>query len=78
MKKPEKLTRGEELLAQALEECLDEDLSFVPPEREIARTHRFSERFAESMDRFLGKEKYTYQNMLKDSRFLAPNIHKAP
>ena len=56
MKKPEKLTRGEELLAQALEECLDEDLSFVPPEREIARTHRFSERFAESMDRFLGKE----------------------
>ena len=56
MKKPEKLTRGEELLAQALEECLDEDLSFVPPEREIARTHRFSERFSESMDRFLGKE----------------------
>ena len=29
MKKPEKLTRGEELLAQALEECLDEDLSFT-------------------------------------------------
>ena len=49
MKKPEGLTKGEELLTQALEECLDEDLSFVPPEGEIARTHRFSDQFAESM-----------------------------
>ena len=56
MKKPEKLTRGEELLTQALEECLDEDLSFVPPDREIARTHRFSEQFTEFMDGILGKK----------------------
>lgn len=49
MKKRETLSSGEKLLAQVLEECLEEDLSFVPPEREIARKHKFSEKFEESM-----------------------------
>lgn len=49
MKKRETLSRGEQMLAQVLEECLEEDLSFVPPEREIARTHSFSEKFEEAM-----------------------------
>lgn len=53
MKKRETLSKGEELLAQVLEECLEEDLSFVPPEREIARKHRFTERFETSMKAFM-------------------------
>ncbi|MBS6398011.1 MAG: hypothetical protein KH452_12850 [Clostridiales bacterium] len=53
MKKRETLSRGEELLAQVLEECLEEDLSFVPPEREIARSHHFSERFEQSMRKIM-------------------------
>lgn len=53
MKQYETFSKGEELLAQVLEECLEEDLSFVPPEREIARKHQFSERFEESMTRFI-------------------------
>lgn len=49
MNKQETLSKGEELLTNVLDECLEEDLSFVPPEREIARTHRFSQRFEEAM-----------------------------
>ncbi len=49
MQKHEKLSKEEELLAQVLEECLEEDLSFVPPEREISRKHRFSEEFEQAM-----------------------------
>ena len=45
----------DQLLARVLEECLDEDLSFVPPEREIARTHTFSEPFEEKMDEILNE-----------------------
>ncbi len=51
MQKREKLSEGEELLVQVLEECLEEDLSFVPPEREIARKHRFSENFEQEMQK---------------------------
>lgn len=53
MKKRETLSKGEELLTRVLEECLEEDLSFVPPEREIARTHRFSEAFEGKMNALL-------------------------
>lgn len=42
MKERESLLEGEKLLAQALDECLEEDLSFIPPERELARKHHFS------------------------------------
>ncbi len=40
-------------MRDALEECLEEDLSFVPPEREIMRTHRFSESFENGMKELL-------------------------
>ena len=57
MKKQDEETAGnkdrDRLLARVLEECLDEDLSFVPPEREIARSHSFSESFEEKMDQLL-------------------------
>ena len=49
----EKKAEAEKLLTRVLEECLDEDLSFVPPEREIARSHTFSESFEEKMDQLL-------------------------
>lgn len=53
MQRHEKLSEGEALLAEVLEECLEEDLSFVPPEREISRKHRFSGEFEQAMERLL-------------------------
>lgn len=53
MRKHENLSKGEELLVHALEECLEEDLSFIPPEREIARNHRFSEEFEQTMEELM-------------------------
>ena len=45
----ETFSKEEKLLRRALDECLEEDLSFVPSEREIARSHRFSQEFERSM-----------------------------
>ncbi|MCC8140673.1 MAG: hypothetical protein LIO67_10335 [Lachnospiraceae bacterium] len=56
MKKHNTLTDGEQLLARVLEECLEEDLSFVPPEREIARKHRFSQEFEDAMSELIEDE----------------------
>ncbi len=53
MKEHETRSKGEELLTRVLEECLEEDLSFVPPEGEIARTHRFSREFEQRMQEIL-------------------------
>lgn len=53
------MNKQEELLAQVLEECLEEDLSFVPPEGEIARKHRFSESFEQSMEKLLKEISHT-------------------
>ena len=39
-----------ELLADAFNACMEEQLSFIPPEREIARMHAFSERFQNAME----------------------------
>ena len=46
-KKREELEK--ELLAEAFDECMDEQLSFIPSEREIARMHRYSEDFQQNM-----------------------------
>ncbi len=56
MRKHNVLTDGEQLLARVLEECLEEDLSFVPPEREIERKHSFSQEFEEAMSELLEEE----------------------
>ncbi|MCD8196841.1 MAG: hypothetical protein LUE24_06720 [Lachnospiraceae bacterium] len=56
MRKHNTLTDGEQLLARVLEECLEEDLSFVPPEREIERKHSFSQEFEEVMSELLEEE----------------------
>ncbi len=42
-----------ELLAEAFDECMEEQLSFLPSEREIARMHQYSEEFQESMGKLL-------------------------
>lgn len=46
-------TPQEELLARILDECMEEQLSFVPPEREISHTHKFSPDFQEKMAELL-------------------------
>lgn len=53
MKKHETLSKKEQLLLRVLDECLEEDLSFIPPEREIARKHRFSEKFETTIEELL-------------------------
>lgn len=60
------MNKQEELLAQVLEECLEEDLSFVPPEREIARKHRFSESFEQAMEKLL--EECSHKSREKEIR----------
>ena len=40
----------EELLTEAFGACMEEQLSFIPPEREIARMHTFSDRFTAAME----------------------------
>lgn len=76
MKKQDEETVGnkdrDRLLARVLEECLDEDLSFVPPEREIARSHTFSESFEEKMDQLLndGEEAVRKEKERETATFL--------
>ena len=40
----------EELLADAFQACMEEQLSFIPPEREISRMHTFSPGFNAAME----------------------------
>lgn len=40
----EKKAEAEKLLTRVLEECLDEDLSFVPPERKLQEAMPFQNR----------------------------------
>lgn len=47
----DKSKKQEELLAEVFHACMEEELSFIPSEREIARMHTFSEKFQSSMDR---------------------------
>lgn len=59
-------TEGEELLTRVLDECLEEDLSFVPHEREIAGKHRFSPEFEEQMEAIMAEaEQKTQEKELK-------------
>lgn len=42
-----------ELLKEALDACMEEQLSFIPPECEIVRMHTFSQEFREYMEKLL-------------------------
>lgn len=48
--KEQKELQQSELLADAFNDCMEEQLSFIPSEREIARMHEFSEEFKTSME----------------------------
>ena len=52
-KKDKALDAKEELLKEALDACMEEQLSFIPPECEIARMHTFSQEFREYMEKLL-------------------------
>lgn len=49
-KKEQKEALQKELLAEAFNACMEEQMSFIPPEREIARMHTFSDEFQASME----------------------------
>lgn len=44
---------AEELLEEAFDACMEEQMSFIPPESEIARMHTFSEQFRKGMEQLL-------------------------
>lgn len=48
--KEQKEALQNELLADAFNACMEEQLSFIPSEREIARMHEFSDEFKASME----------------------------
>lgn len=48
--KEQKELQQNELLADAFNACMEEQMSFIPSEREIARMHEFSEEFKTSME----------------------------
>ena len=52
-KRDSALGAKEELLREALDACMEEQLSFIPPECEIARMHTFSQEFREYMEKLL-------------------------
>lgn len=52
-KRDKALDAKEELLKDALDACMEEQLSFIPPECEIARMHTFSQEFREYMEKLL-------------------------
>ena len=48
--KEQKELQQNELLADAFNACMEEQMSFIPSEREISRMHEFSEEFNTSME----------------------------
>ncbi len=46
-------TPQDRLLTEVLNACMEEQLSFIPPEREIARMHTFSQEFQAYMQKLL-------------------------
>lgn len=46
-------SQAEELLEDAFDACMEEQMSFIPPESEIARMHTFSESFKKNMEELL-------------------------
>lgn len=49
----ERTSYREELFSEALSACMEEQLSFIPPEREIARMHTFSQEHQKAMEELL-------------------------
>lgn len=64
------LDAREELLREALDACMEEQLSFIPPEREIARMHTFSKEFLEYMEKLLRTKGRPEQRTLARHEFI--------
>ncbi len=58
-------TLQDRLLGRALEECMEEQLSFVPPEREIAHMHRFSPGFLMRMNQILEEQRQNAEKKIQ-------------
>lgn len=63
-------SQQDQLLQKVLDECMEEQLSFVPPEREIARMHTFSAEFLERMRELLRTEGKTAGRKLEKREFV--------
>jgi len=60
----------EQLLTEVLHACMEEQLSFIPPEREIARMHTFSESFQEYMKQLLRTKGKSEQKTITKNEFV--------
>lgn len=63
-------TAQEKLLTEVLNACMEEQLSFIPPEREIARMHTFSQEFQEYMKNLLRTKGKPEQKQLTKREFV--------
>ncbi len=59
-----------ELLAEVLDACMEEQLSFVPPEREIGRMHKFSPEFRQRMEEIIQSQKAPAGKKMEKREFI--------
>lgn len=69
-KRDKALDAKEELLKEALDACMEEQLSFIPPECEIARMHTFSQEFREYMEKLLKTKGRPEQRNINRKEFI--------
>lgn len=70
MREADKRDPKEELLAEALDACMEEQLSFIPPECEIVRMHTFSQEFREYMEKLLKTQGRPERRILTRKEFI--------
>ena len=63
-------TPQEKLLTSVLNACMEEQMSFIPPEREIARMHTFSREFQEYMKPLLRTKGKPERKVLEKHEFV--------
>jgi len=63
-------TPQEKLLANVVNACMEEQLSFIPTEREIARMHTFSQEFQEYMKQLLRTKGKPERKVLEKHEFV--------
>lgn len=69
-KRDKALDAKEELLKEALDACMEEQLSFIPPECEIARMHTFSQQFREYMEQLLKTKGHPQRRTMNRKEFI--------
>ena len=61
---------AEELLEEAFDACMEEQMSFIPPESEIARMPTFSESFQRAMEQLLRTRGKTERRTISRKEFV--------